>query len=388
MGTRANSFLPALTAFCTACAASDAPRVATQHTDSAGVDIAATAGTRRLQWKLEPQLTISSEESSGAGAFDPVREGVKADAAGHIYVLDFRGVRVIVFDEHGKFVRTLGKRGGGPGEMALALALAVHPDGTAAVFDAGKHHLVRFGADGSILPEEDFSVGFFGGNFAITSVGYFYDGHGQNAAGERTSSVSRYAQSIRTNVLELVDPPTKPIQLQSCHMGFSGMPPLFAPSLVWAARDDMIAVAGSAAYDIQVFDGASAVRRVRRDVLPRPATAALAAKEVGDAMKVRTDDGMRVCKSEEVAEQRGFAPVIPAVGAIALAPNGELWVQQRGVKGESMPIDVFSATGDYLGTLATDTPFPAAFLSDGRVVAVSKDDMDVGRIVIYSIRRS
>ncbi|MEX2280982.1 MAG: hypothetical protein WEE89_00675 [Gemmatimonadota bacterium] len=96
---------------------------------------------------------------------------------------------------------------------------------------------------------------------------------------------------------------------------------------------------------------------------------------------------MRTCRSDEVVAQRRFASTIPAIGRIALAPVGSMWVRRAGVGGETLPIDVFAKDGAYEGTLPAETPFPAAFLTNHRIATVLMDELDVGRIVVYDIKR-
>ena len=57
------------------------------------------------------------------------------------------------------------------------------------------------------------------------------------------------------------------------------------------------------------------------------------------------------------------------------------------MKGEARIVDVFDRDGEYLGTLPTGAPEPAAFLANGDLVAVEKDDMDVERIAVYRVSR-
>jgi len=50
------------------------------------------------------------------------------DKLGSMYVVDQLDARVQVFDEHGEYIRTLGKKGQGPGEFNFPLAVAVVGD--------------------------------------------------------------------------------------------------------------------------------------------------------------------------------------------------------------------------------------------------------------------
>jgi DNA-binding beta-propeller fold protein YncE len=54
--------------------------------------------------------------------------GVSFDAEGRLYVLDRGNHRVVVFGPDGRFLRSLGRRGSGPGELQGPVALAVTGD--------------------------------------------------------------------------------------------------------------------------------------------------------------------------------------------------------------------------------------------------------------------
>ena len=357
------------------------------RTDSAGVEIVQSPGEDRpLSWTLEPKVTIASDDTQGAGVFDPNEYAIRTDSVGRVYVMDRSGNRIIVFDVDGRYLRSLGRKGGGPGELGFPLAFAVAANGTVSVFDAAKHRLVRFAPDGSILPEKEMGSGFFGGSMYASGDDYLYSYQGRGPSGT-TSGVYHVTSTGGSVLVESADPPMKPIELKSCGMSFSGMPPLLAPSYRWDANRGQLAITRDAEYDIGIYKQGKLKRRIRREIPPRAATRELAMQELGDGMRVGTEGGVRVCQPDEVVEQRGYAPTIPAIGRIAIAPDGAIWLRRGGVKGEDLPIDVFTSDGAYEGSLPPETPFPAAFLSPNRIATVVKDEMDVGRIVIYQINR-
>jgi len=99
--------------------------------------------------------------------------------------------------------------------------------------------------------------------------------------------------------------------------------------------------------------------------------------------------GSRRCTipAEELVEHRGFSELIPTTSQIALAPDGYLWVQREVVGEPTGPIDIFDDTGEYVGTLPAATPWPLAFGSDNRMLVLKTDDLDVQRVLVYSIVR-
>ena len=71
------------------------------------------------------------------------------DAAGNIFVADGAGnARVAKFDKDGKFVKSWGKRGTGPGEFANVLSIAVDAPGNVYAGDGGNRRIQVFDNNG------------------------------------------------------------------------------------------------------------------------------------------------------------------------------------------------------------------------------------------------
>ncbi|MFN7975599.1 MAG: NHL repeat-containing protein [Acidobacteriota bacterium] len=80
-------------------------------------------------------------------------EGVAAAADGGFYVVDTGAHRVTAFDRDGRFVRTFGKKGSGPGELFKPESATVDDDGRVYVADEGNHRVVVFDAAGAFVME-------------------------------------------------------------------------------------------------------------------------------------------------------------------------------------------------------------------------------------------
>jgi DNA-binding beta-propeller fold protein YncE len=71
------------------------------------------------------------------------------DAAGNIFVADGAGnARIAKFDKDGKFVKSWGKRGAGPGEFADVLSIAVDAQGNVYAGDGGNKRIQVFDNNG------------------------------------------------------------------------------------------------------------------------------------------------------------------------------------------------------------------------------------------------
>lgn len=372
-----------------ACGAGSTSSVTVERTDSAGVEIVLSRGPDVLfDWTFAPVLTLGGAEEGPEAFFQVSRYSIAVGAEGHLYILDSGNHHVQVFDDEGRHVRTMGRKGGGPGELQFwPNMIRLGSDGTIHVYDIGKRGLVRYAPDGTPLPEVRLDA--FGSmiqGYALTESGIVVRTTAKSPNGDDMLDVlaTLAPDGDTTHLLQAPSPPMKPAQF-SC-VAISGMTELLAPDLRWTAAGSRIFAVTDAAYVIDVYEAGRHVASYRRDVAPRPATRELAKQSVGEKWEVRFGDGGScVVQPDEVVDVRGYAKVVPTIGDVVVAPDGTLWVRRYPIRDEPVPIDILGPDGAYLGTLPAGAPFPAAFFPDGRIVAVEKDEFDVPRVVVYRV---
>lgn len=91
----------------------------------------------------------AGEDADFYERYGPV--AVDASSNGEVYVLDNGNVRVQVFDSRGKFLRSIGSEGDGPGEFRIPASIAVNSAGDFAVFDMGQERVSVLDARGKLL---------------------------------------------------------------------------------------------------------------------------------------------------------------------------------------------------------------------------------------------
>jgi len=368
----------ACAAMLAACGGQERAAVPVERTDSAGVELVRSLGADvPLDWTFETVLTLGGKDEGPEAFYRVGNAGIGTDAAGNIHVLDGGAGQVQVFGPDGTHLRTVGRRGEGPGELGPFLyGLAASPAGAIAVFDAMRRGFVRWDADGQVLPTIEVA-GQPSGGFALrddgTVLATLRDGDFQ---GDSARYVLRVldADGGGRELAALVAGGMHPVDFE-CVM-ISGMTPLFQPEMKFALAGAGFALANRAAYRIEVRAPDGTLRRVvSRDIPLVQATAELAAIE-SDSMTLRFGDGRScVTPADKVVEQRGFEPVIPAVRQLVGAPDGGFWVQ-RGYGSEQRVIDIFAADGAYVGTLPAGTSWPAALLDAERLLVRTTDAYD------------
>jgi hypothetical protein len=78
-------------------------------------------------------------------------EGIAVDPEGGIYVADSKRLAIRHFDSTGRFIRTVGRPGKGPGEYSGIQAIAVRRDGTLIVRDGQNARLTLYGPTGELV---------------------------------------------------------------------------------------------------------------------------------------------------------------------------------------------------------------------------------------------
>ena len=95
-------------------------------------------------------MQIGSADKSDQYIFSAI-DGLDVDDNGHIYVLDGRAAEVRVFSQDGEYLRSIGGRGQGPGEMQRPRFLQITADNELVVQDYVTQHFLYFSLDGRFL---------------------------------------------------------------------------------------------------------------------------------------------------------------------------------------------------------------------------------------------
>jgi len=108
-------------------------------------------GTPRVRLELIRKIG-GPEETNPNLAFNAVYD-VSVDSQGNIYVLDTGNNRIQKLDPDGRFLRSIGRRGQGPGDIQRALSMDIDPQDLLYVSESGNMRLQIFDAAGKPLRE-------------------------------------------------------------------------------------------------------------------------------------------------------------------------------------------------------------------------------------------
>jgi len=113
-------------------------------------------------FNLEEELTIAGEEGKEGQMFMNI-VSIDVSEDGTIYVLDGKAANIKVFDSSGRFLKTIGRRGQGPGEFGRPESFSIAPRDEIAVNDPGRRSIQFLDMDGNFLRKIPVNQPFFTG---------------------------------------------------------------------------------------------------------------------------------------------------------------------------------------------------------------------------------
>jgi len=97
---------------------------------------------------LKQDLVISNKTENEEYVFSNLRS-IQVDDEENIYILDWKEIKITVFDKNGEHVRTFGKKGQGPGEMNMPIRMEIAPGNNLIIDDMGNAKLIFYSLSGA-----------------------------------------------------------------------------------------------------------------------------------------------------------------------------------------------------------------------------------------------
>ena len=198
------------------------------------------------------------------------------DNQGYIYVLDYGDSHILVYDDMGKYVRTIGRKGQGPGEFTALAFFDFSQDGRVFVNDYMNQRIIIFDREGNLLGGFKLEGFYMGILFAGDGRVYFQE-KSQKKEVEPTSELkeSQMITSIIStdsdghNKKSLVDIETETIRIQAVEGGAMASSPR-SERFIWALESRGKLYAGfNKTYQITVLNADGSVEfRFGREYTP------------------------------------------------------------------------------------------------------------------------
>jgi len=382
-------------------------------TDSAGIAIVKnpTQGVWGSgdAWTVKEELRIGTAEGEAEYQFGELLPPncIAVASDGQIVVLDGQGRHLKVFTPDGKYQRTIGKAGGGPGELGAARGAVVlmAPGDTVVVSDIGNQRVNLYLLDGTFV--RSFPQSFADG----IPIRWEVAGDGRIVAQYRRLALPGTSGPVDTMdviVVRRLDgtvgdtlmrvPSGKSATFSSGGPEFN----IFSPEPSWALLGNRVLYAVSDDYRIGIYMAGGQLQRVIEKAFEESPVAAADQQTVKDLLrKAWSDAGATPDVLPQLLARVHFAADYPAFAQFMGGPDGSIWVQQIQAPSELSPEerkgfnlqydlaarewDVFDGDGRFLGVVAMPRRFqPVQFIGD-KIFGVQRDEEDVQYVVRLGI---
>ncbi len=339
-------------------------------------------GVRQLTLTPETRW-VSAEE--GSEAFAEVR-AFAVDRGGRVYILDGQSQLVQLFDATGAHVRTIGRKGSGPGEFNQANGLALDAEDRLWVYDHGNARISVFDTAGKLVTSHPLIIKMYGWTWdgGLDRQGRLLDNIYTPLGGDSgRSEIARIDLAAATaETLPIPRCKAEPAAAYRFPRGMMGVPYTTRPyykldpaGFTWCGDTRHAAIAQYNLGDTIPFR--------QFGVTLEPAEVTPAARDSA------------VQRVKEFAKQVGSAEVDltlipktkPLLQRVDLDDTGRLWMQVEEKRGQRFL--VFDSTGAQVAEAASPPGmvFWLPLIVRGDVLyAAGRDSLDVQNVVRYRVR--
>lgn len=376
-----------------ACGAGESGATVRDSLGIAVVDNREPAGPGGHAWRVaeSPRLDIGLMEGDPNYQLYRVAGAVKLDD-GRIVVANSGTGELRFFDANGDFVRSAGRRGGGPGEFESMWTIGRYRGDSLAVYDWRLGRISVFDTHGD-----------FGRTYRLvvdqraTLLGLFADGHVLAAV---PSPAEDLATGVRRSFAEYVrlSPDGAPVQRLGRFLeneffvrtsgemvGTTGL--AFGKQGLAAAHEDRFFAGSTERYEIQVYDTLGALQRViRRNVEPTPVGDEDMAAYRNTAIESRSDRS-RLQALLDMIDAMPVPEAMPVFEELRVDREGNLWVADYRRPGDDRPPfwTVFDADGRMVGDVETPAGFRIFEIGSDYLLGRGRDQWDAEHVRVYEL---
>lgn len=372
--------------------------------DSAGVVVVDNPDsgfwTSDTEWRLQEDLRIGVADGDTVRQFSSI-DDIAIDHDGRIYVLD--GGEVRVFDGDGEFVRTIGRPGSGPGELARPSALLMGAVDTIFLPDTRNQRVQRFLTDGSDA-----------GSFPIStnegiSLGWQIGPDGTVLQEVRTipapgTDVERILLLVRGGDGAVLDTVLE-MPVGDAMVIRNGQPEmtLFAPEPLWTILTDGRITSGrNSGYRLELRTADGRLERIVQRPFERRSFSDSDQREFRALLRARFEVQPPSPAADRLLRSMRYSDYYPVYAALFGGPYGTIWVQHaKDVSSigsadlEAFDVraigaatyDVFDAEGRYLGVITTPDGFEPLRSHGEFVYGIGRDELGVQHVVRQRVLR-
>jgi len=304
---------------------------------------------------LEEDLSIGQEGGGPEYLFSRVG-GLAVDTEGNIYAIESREAAVRVFDKKGGYLRTIGRKGQGPGETQYPVFVQITAEDELAVYDYSAARMLFYSLDGAYLRQKTTSRIVF--PIGLDSEGRLIAQYILAPPPKGGKVILRFDRDYGSE-----------LELAREEMGLDRVFDIGRPACYAAlSPDDRVLWGDSREYVLYLLSSeGKLVKRIAKEFRPQAITDAEKdeyRKKYADALKF----GMQI----------SFRDSWPAFSGLFFDDEGRLLVRtyDRAIgSGDSFTYDVFDRHGVYESRVAVPVTLDRnSVWKDGRIYTVESDE--------------
>ncbi len=300
---------------------------------------------------LKEDLRLGGPDVKGDCAFNQIQT-IAVDAQENIFVLDYKESNVKVFDKNGKYLRTIGRKGQGPGEFDGPAVMGFdRASGALLVLESGARRISCFDPQGKFIKAMSLK-GIWGLGMRLDSLGNIYVMEAVLGQNEGHYLVKKFSPDL--NLIAVLAQAPSLVKPTGAANPFRPIP------YFQVDNKDRLIYGYPKAYELQIFGSAEkTVGRILKDYDPVEVTAA----EIEEQKK----DNPPSIPLEFSKYHAAFRRFIPD-------DEGRLLVQtfQRSKSPRSYIFDVFDPEGRFIGTVSmAENP---VVMKKGRLYSLEEDE--------------
>ncbi len=298
------------------------------------------------------------------------------DDDGTVYALDFKEQKIKVFDDSGKFIRSFGEKGQGPGELQMPSGIYLGPENRLAVDDALGKKMVYFTKQGKYIEHVSYATRLQLVSLLMDSQGNFIGREMKLEGQEMFFEITKL--DPRLNTLFSLDKIGFPIPIPGSGNKINLMD---AIAIYQFDRDGNIYYGRNREYEINIYTPEGKhVKSIRKDFQPQEIT-----EEDKEKIMSRMDSfaGMSPVNLRELFE---FPKMFPPFQFFTLDENGRIIVRtwEKGEETDTFVHDIFDPEGRYIAQFVSRINI--SLWKNTKAYAIDEDDEGFQVIKRYTVR--